>query len=199
MEVTDRERWDGKYRAQEGRPLEAADAFVVEALERIGEVEEREPRSSAARRALDIAAGRGRHTLELLRRGYAVEAWDVSPIGLTAVARAAREAGHSVATREVDLLALLERRSALAELAGAPFELVCVAWFLHRPLLAELPSLVVPGGWAIVRTATVDRAGCKPPLAYCLERGELAAGLAGFETLWHEEAGGRAGLVARRT
>ncbi len=213
-EVTDRERWDAKHGALARAALEAPDAFVVAALERVEVLARVEPGAGEVPgRALDVAAGRGRHALELRARGYAVEAWDVSPVGLVELAecweRADADASASgrprgprarvatLTTRSVDLIGAEGARPWRA-LALEPFDLVLVAWFLHRPLIADLAALVRPGGVALVRTATVDRAGSKPPLAYCLERGELARGLSGFTTLWHEERDGRAGLLARR-
>ena len=52
-------------------------------------------------RALDLACGRGRHAIALARRGYAVDAIDVSPVGLAS----ARERAGDLAVRwtEADL------------------------------------------------------------------------------------------------
>jgi hypothetical protein len=78
------------------------------------------------------------------------------------------------------------------------FDLVVAVDFLDRQLFDHLRELVPLGGHLIVCTYTVDRPGEHPARAYCLERGELARGLPGFAPLYHEEAGGRAGLLAAR-
>ena len=63
----------------------------------------------------------------------------------------------------------------------------------------RLPALVRPGGHLIFTTATLDRPGDRPPDAFCLEPGELARGLVGFETVFtHEEEGRALFLGARR-
>lgn len=181
--MDDRERWDAKHGAAGTPGDEACEPFVLAALDRLG--------PGAGRRALDLAAGTGRVALELARRGWSVEAWDVSPVGLARLAVRAKEAGLQVATRALDLVA-----SPPPEVA--PFELVTVVRFLHRPLFAELARLVAPGGHALVHTFTTDRPGARPPAAYCLEPGELARGLPGLVTLRTAEERGQASLLARR-
>lgn len=180
----DRERWDGKYHGGLGREVLAPDGFVVAVLESLG--------PGGGRPALDLAAGTGRHALELARRGWRVEAWDVSPIGLGILtARAVARGAPTVETRAVDLLdpdlALEER-----------FDLVCVVDFLDRMLWGRLHELVRPCGHLIARTFTTDWPGPRPPALYRLAPGELAGGIPGFETARSEEAGGRAGLLAVR-
>jgi SAM-dependent methyltransferase len=181
MSAGDRERWDAKHAA--GSHAERAlDPFFEAALVRLANL--------APGTALDLAAGSGRHALELARRGWRVSAWDVSPVGLARLAEAAAAARLAIETRAVDLTA--------GPLPAGCFDLVVVVDFLDRPLFARLRELVPVGGHAIVCTYTVDRPGEHPALAYCLERGELARGLPGFAPLHHEESGGRAGLIAAR-
>lgn len=183
MTEGDRARWDAKH---EHAPAEAADvdAFVAAVLDRLG--------PGAGRRALDLASGTGRHALELAHRGWNASAWDVSPVGLGVLARRADVAGVVVTTREVDLLA------PIAKPPDEPFDLVLVVNFLERPLLARLAEFVRPGGYLVFATFTVDRPGQKPPLRFCLGRGELRTGLPGFETIAVEEAEGRAGWFGKR-
>jgi len=182
---TDRERWDAKYIELAG-PLPGPDAFVQSALDELG--------PGHGRPALDLAAGRGRHALELARRGWAAHAWDVSPVGLARCVEYASAEGLGVATRAVDLLA--------AETGGeelrAAFALVVVVNFLDRSLWARLHRLVCPGGSLIVTTYTEDWPRAKPSRRFRLERGELARGIEGFVPLRALEHGGRAGLLARR-
>lgn len=185
MAEGDRERWNAKHEAAWNRPPEPPDEFVLRSLARFAD-----PRGAIA---LDLACGAGRHALDLARRGWLVEAWDVSPVALELLRKRATAKGLMVATREIDLSAgvpLGFRRK--------PFELVVAVDFLERGLFAELHTLVAPGGHLILSTFTVDRPGDTPSLCWCLERGELARGLAGFEALDTREQHGRAGLFARR-
>ncbi|MAF64305.1 MAG: SAM-dependent methyltransferase [Planctomycetes bacterium] len=179
----ERERWDARHTAAVASPLAAPDGFFLDALA----VLEGSPGTSA----LDLASGRGRHALELARRGHATEAWDVSPVALGALSQAAAARELRVVTRAVDLC------DGLPEGIVA-FDLVVVFDFLDRGLLARLWRLVRPGGHALVSTFTTDRGGEHPSARWCLEPGELAAGLPGLESVLHRERDGRAGLLARR-
>jgi len=183
MSREDRERWDARHARAPAAPA-PLDPFVGAALERLG--------PGAGRAALDLAAGSGRHALELARRGWRVEAWDVSPVGLARLAERAAAAALDVVTREVDLAA------AGPPLDARPVDLVVLANYLERPLLPRLAELVRPGGHLVFATFTVERPGDGPPLEYCLRVGELAAGVPGFRTLEAREEGGRAGLLAAR-
>jgi SAM-dependent methyltransferase len=90
MTAEDRARWEGKYKA--------------------GVHAEREPDPILARalafappkgRALDVACGRGRHAIALARRGYDVDAVDISPLGLASARE--RAAGLPIRWIEADL------------------------------------------------------------------------------------------------
>lgn len=182
-EPSDRERWDAKYAADpEWAAPRPPDDFVLRALDLV-------PQRG---RAVDLAGGNGRHALELARRGYEVELWDVSPVGLELARAAAARAGLALRTRCIDLLA--ERPLHVSE----PFDLAIVCNFRDRELVLELPRLLRPGGHLVYTHYTTDWPGDRPPMAYRLAPGELARGIEGFETLLHEEVAGRAGLLARR-
>ncbi len=180
--TTDAERWDEKYRGMlaEERP---PDPFVEQALDRLG--------SGADKPAVDVACGLGRHTRSLLRRGYTVEAWDVSAVGLEQLEQRLQNETGSFLTRQVDV----------GQMASCPqrFELVLVADFLHRPLFSQVESWLAPGGHFLMVTFTQDHPAPKPGPQYRLEPGELARSVPELRTLWYEEVEGRAGLLAVRT
>ena len=181
--TTDRERWDAKYEAARDRPLDPPDDFVVHALDRL------ELDGVPLGTAVDVAAGRGRHALELARRGWRATAWDVSPVGLAALERAADDSGRAVTTRAIDLLG--------TDLpAGESFDLVVIVNFLDRPLLDRLDQLVRPAGHALVTTFTTERPGTRPPLDFCLEPGELERRF-GSAVVLSREQDGRAGVLVR--
>ena len=179
--MDDRQRWDERYAGRRGRERRAPDPFVVECLEGLG--------AGAGRRAVDLAAGTGRHALELARRAWRTAAWDVSPVGLGLLADRAREAGLTVETRAVDLLATAP--------AGG-FDLAVVVNFYQERLWHDLAAYLAPGGWVVAVACTLDWPGEKPPPRFRLHPGQLRGGLPGLETLRHREEGGRAGLFARR-
>jgi len=177
-----RERWDHKYGPGGlGRELEPADPFLTRALEEL------EPKGAA----LDLAAGAGRHAIALARRGWHTWAWDVSPVGLELLAGHARSASVQVQTRALDI-------EAEGSWPGEPFELVLACNFLLSRLQRDIAELVRPGGHLAYATFTRDWTGEKPSPAFRLDPAELARGLPRFETVLHEERGGRAGILARR-
>ncbi len=181
--ATDRDRWDEKYAGRLGRERKAPDPFVLAALRRIG--------APLGGRALDLAAGTGRHAVVLAQAGWRTHAWDVSPVGLTELEIRAREADVAVTATPVDVLVD-------GFPPAEPFDLVCVVDFHDAGLWEELHTLVAPGGHAIARTFTLDWPGAKPPARFRLQPGSLAAGLVGLETVLYEEEGGRAGVLARK-
>ncbi len=181
-ESDDRERWDAKYRGERGERRDPPVEFVRRCLERLG--------PGTGRRAVDLAAGTGRHTFELIERGWTAEAWDVSPVALEILGARTAEAGLSVETRAIDLL--------LDELPPARFELAVVVSFLDRPFLVRIQELVVPGGFLVYSAPTLDFPGEKPPMKWRFRPGELDGGIPGFETLLFEERGGRAQYLGRR-
>jgi SAM-dependent methyltransferase len=179
----DRKRWNEKYHRQErGRPR-PIDSFVLECLER---------HLCAAGRALDLAAGSGRHALELARRGWEVEAWDVSDEALAGVSAEAGEQGLEVGVRRVDLDEELP-----GETSGS-WDLVLIVNFLDRSLLRRAIELLSPGGLLLFTTFTTEREGEHPSDRWCLAPSELATGVPGFETIEYREAAGRAGWLGRR-
>ncbi len=181
----DREKWNEKYRGRAGRALDPPDAFVLAQLD--------DPGLGPPGRALDLAAGTGRHALELARRGWRTCAFDVSDVGLEILDRRAAEAGLEVETRVVDLLGLARPRDV------DPFDLIVAVNFLDRWLLGQLADWVRPGGHLLLSTFTLDWPAARPPAAFRLERGEWETAPDGFAVRAYREEGGRAGLLARRT
>lgn len=178
----DRTRWDAKYRGERGEQCPPPAEQVCRLLTRLGPGE--------GRSAVDLAAGTGRHTFELCRRGWVVEAWDVSPVALEILERRAVEQRLVVPTLAIDLL--------LDELPPRRFGLAVVASFLDRPFLPRIRDLVHPGGHLVYSAPTLDFPGEKPPLKWRFRPGELDAGIAGFETLALEEWNGRVAYLGVR-
>jgi SAM-dependent methyltransferase len=172
-------RWDRRYAARPQGRSAAPDPFVLEFLPRL-------PRG----RALDLAAGEGRHALLLARSGFRVDALDVSFVGLSRLLAAARDER-------------LEVRCAVADLErwtpplGA-FDAVVVVDFLWRPLLDAIGKGLRPGAAVVVALPTVDRDPGERPIRreYLLERGELRSRLRSLDVALDREEGGRAHLLA---
>ena len=157
-----------------GRPS----AFFSAHLDAVVEAASRGP-------VLDLACGRGRHALVLAERGIPVVALDRNRDHLDVLARAARGLRGAVERVECDL-----ESGAPPVLVQAPFAVVLVFRYLHRPLMPWIARLLAPGGLLLYETFTraQRRLGWGPARdAFLLEPGELPSLFPTLETLVYEE------------
>jgi SAM-dependent methyltransferase len=172
VSTADRERWDARFAAGEaGEPAPPAALGGRETLV-----------LPASGRALDVACGRGAVAVWLAGQGLAVDAVDVSPVGLAA--GRARPGGDAVRWIEADLDDGLP--------VAGPYEVVVAQRFRAPALYGALVDVLAPGGLLVV---TVLAGGDGP---YRAAPGELLAAFGHLEVVHHEETGGEAHLVARR-
>jgi SAM-dependent methyltransferase len=135
----DRQRWDQKYTGIEFEPALPASPVVVAELTGL-----------PPGRALDLAAGHGRHTVWLAEHGWRVTAVDFSVAGLDKARRLG--AARGVPAGQVDwVVADLDDYQP----ARAAFELVLVAYLqvgaaLRAKVLAGAAAALVPGGTVVV-------------------------------------------------
>jgi SAM-dependent methyltransferase len=124
------------------------------------------PRSGTA---LDVACGRGRHSLWLAERGLVVHAIDNNADAVDGLARIASARSLSVRSRVLDL------EGGSAQLPERAFDLVVVFNYLHRPLFPALVGALRPRGLLIYETFTRAQAARGKPTnpAFLLQPGEL--------------------------
>ena len=116
----ERDAWDERYSAPDRKPLGDPNALVVKELA-----------DARPGRALELAAGEGRHALWLASRGWQVIAVDFSEVGLRRAKQLADDAGAHVHFVVADVHTL--------PLPPARFELVLATFFHPRP--GERPAL----------------------------------------------------------
>ena len=150
-------------------------------------------------RVIDIAAGRGRHTLLLASAGFQVTAVDRDASALEDLARTANAAGLAVVTGTRDL-----ESAGPLDLGDAIFAIAVVFNYLHRPLFPAILRALAPGGLLLYETfltGQAERGHPKNP-AFLLEPGELATRVSPLTVLRSREGdyGGTlvASIVARR-
>jgi len=179
-----RETWDARYAAGRFDPT-GPPAW----LEELGEVL---PNRGVA---LDLAAGAGRVSIWLARRGLSVEAVDISPVGLALAREAANDEGVSIQTRVVDL--------ASETLPPGPYAMITCFHYRQPGLLRKLAKTLTPGGVLLSEVATVQNLERheRPSLRWLAARNELLREAETLEVAYYREAwlGGRhlARLVAR--
>jgi SAM-dependent methyltransferase len=160
----DRLKWNRKHRltGPSCRPCAAVEQYVH--LARPG-------------RALDIAAGSGRNALFLAEKGFAVDAVDISDVGLRLFA-----GRHG---RVFALCANLETY----EIAASRYSLIININYLNRRLFPYIRRGLVPGGLLIFKTF-LNPPGFQPPKRFSaahrvhlLKPNELASAFAELTTL----------------
>jgi SAM-dependent methyltransferase len=147
-------------------------------------------------RALDLAMGRGRHTLALAQAGFRT-------FGVDADVEAIREALAAAERRRLVV------RAWCADLRNYPlprdaFDLVLVVRYLQRDLFGSIGDAVRAGGVLVYETFTVNQRalGWGPKSAdHLLEPGELRRSSDGLDVMSYEEtteSEAVARLVARK-
>lgn len=123
---------------------------------------------------LDVAAGGGRHTRELARRGHWVVAVDRDTSPLDDLA----------ADDRIEVVAA-DLEDGPWPLPGRRFGGVVVTNYLHRPLLPTLVDAVAPGGLLLYETYAIgqQRYGRPTNPAWLLSPGELLEAVAGRLTV----------------
>lgn len=170
MAESDRIKWERRYAAG-SHPETEPEELVVEACghARVG-------------RALDVACGRGRHAIYLARRGFSVDAIDVSP---TALALAHERAGDlRICWIEADL--------GDAELERGVYDLVVCAQYTEERLVPALLAALAPGG--VLAFVARPRALCR----YGPEPGRVAEWFAELECLAHREGDAAVEFLGKR-
>jgi tellurite methyltransferase len=152
--------------------------FVVEWLGRLAA-----RRSSA--RALDVAMGRGRHSLAIARAGFRTFGIDRNLDALRSAMAEARAQGIELGAlcADLDSFPLPRRR----------FDLIVVARYLQRDLFPSLVNALTPEGVLLYETFTTAqlKLGTGPTSpAHLLAPGELKQSLAALEVLFYEEVPG---------
>jgi SAM-dependent methyltransferase len=169
--VSDRERWDARHALAGGTAPAPPDALRG-----------REHLLPRGGRALDVACGRGAVAAWLAARGFAVDAVDVSPVGLAAGAALA----PGVRWIRHDLTAGLP--------APGPYDVVVCQRYRDPALYPALAGVLAPGGLLVVAgLSEVGDSGGR----FRAAPGELAAAFAGLHVLDHVERDGLATLLAR--
>jgi len=97
----------------------------------------------AGRRALDIACGEGRNAIFLARKGFLVDAVDISERGLERGRRRAEQLGLTVNFLRADL-----EQYRLQEV----YDLIVDFNFLLRPLIPSMVQSLAPGGVMLMET-----------------------------------------------
>ena len=165
MTTQDRSRWNVKYRT-EAHPSEAA--HVVKKFYRL----------APAKKALDIAAGNGRHSVFLARMGFTVDAVDISEVGLSQFADI--HPGIRAICADLDQY----------EIPASHYDLIINVKFLNRRLNPYIREGLRPGGTLIFHSL-LDAGQTKRQPTHCrdylLRRNELLHAFIDMRIVYYRE------------
>jgi SAM-dependent methyltransferase len=139
--------------------------------------------------ALEIACGRGRGAVWLAHRGMQVHGIDVSPVAIDLARRLAERSGVASRCR----FEVLDLDTGLPD--GPPADLILCHLFRDLRLDQEMIERLAPGG--LLAVAVLSEVGAGPG-RFRARPGELLEAFGELDVLVHDEADGKAWLLARR-
>jgi dihydroneopterin aldolase len=105
-------------------------------------------------KVLDVAAGRGRHSLFLASHGFQVDAVDRDE---SALAHLSTSAQHHAPTTVTTMPLDLERPAPHEpDLGKDAYDVILVFFYLYRPLFPAIMGALKPGGVLVYETFTID-------------------------------------------
>jgi len=176
---SDREKWDARY-GREKTALPPPDEFLVDNASLLG-----------AGRALDVACGRGASSLFLAKRGFSVDAVDISHAALSRLLTEARHVGASVRPFVADL--------DYYPLPREIYDLVTVFYFFSPRLIPALKASLRTGGLILYGTYNHRHTSVKPGFneAYLVPKGGLSPHFSEFDIVVSEDEAGPSRNICR--
>lgn len=129
---------------------------------------------------LDLACGSGRNGLYLLNQNIPVVFADIKESALEQVESTVNchngEEKSTASFWQVDFEQDSFEQEELKPLAGKSFSAIIVFRYLHRPLFEQIKQAVIPGGYVVYETFTVEQPQFGRPKSpnFLLNHGELA-------------------------
>lgn len=159
LSQADRIKWNDKYRAGAYAGRDHPTRLLADWAPQ-----------AADGRALDVACGAGRNSLFLAARGFAVDAVDISAVGLERAQKAAAAKGYRVRWIEADL-----EQDAASALPQGPYDLIVMVRYVNPSLYPLLLERLSSNGMFVCEEhlqSDEDVIGPKNP-AYRLSPNEL--------------------------
>ncbi len=141
-------------------------------------------------RALDLACGNGRNSLFLAKKGFEVDAVDISDVAINRLQKKHNPSIKASCT-DLDIWTIPQNR----------YDLILNIRFLDRRLFSQITAGLKPGGLLIFQSFIG-----KKETRYCLNKNELRHAFLSLDIIFHEEKPTRPGsrfeetvsLVARK-
>ena len=179
LSQADRDKWNARYLAGAYEARTHPSELLAQWLGRLD-------LPGPAPRAIDIACGRGRNALFLARRGWQVDAVDISRVALEHLRATADAEGLPVKCAERDLE---PASSALDAFEGLQYDLALMIRYTAMPLVEALPRVLAPGGYLIAEMHLQTDAAVAGPRSprFRVAAGELRKAGAALKLLDYHE------------
>ena len=176
---SDRERWDSRYSDECGDNL-YPDQFLIDCSHLL-----------SSGRALDLACGCGTNSIFLSSRGYWVDAFDISLVGLRNLQKRVGFANLPIGCAVVDL--------DYYPLPADSYDLITVFNFFAEQITSQIRLALKKGGLLIYSTYNYKHLSLKPEFCsdYLVPRGGLAQFFPDLEVIVDIENAEPAGNVSR--
>jgi 2-polyprenyl-3-methyl-5-hydroxy-6-metoxy-1,4-benzoquinol methylase len=172
----DRQRWNARYR--EGR-----ESVLHTTLTRFYHL-------APLGKALDVACGTGENAIFLAKKGFEVDAFDVSDVAVKKARKKAKMEGVRVNFKPVSAEAF--------SFGVSRYSLIINFFFLKRELFSKIERALKRGGLLIFETYNKEHTSVNPGFnpAYLLNKGELLRSFKHLEILHYNEVSNITTLVA---
>lgn len=186
MTADDRIRWDRRYREGAYAARNHPAVFLQERLPHIDVPE-------ADTRALDLACGSGRNALFLARRGFHVDAVDISPEALLRGYEAGMAqdiATNMVAANRIEWIQQdLDDGPPMELMQGEKYDLILIMRYLDLSLVQAALHLLKPDGHLLceVHLQTGEEVTGPRSASFRAAPGELQKAAAGLQILFYQE------------
>ena len=176
--IEDRIRWNRRY-------LEGRESALHATLTRFYHL-------APKGRALDIACGTGETSIYLAKKGFKVDAFDISDVAIRRARIKARREGVKVNFKPVD--------ADLFSFGLSRYDLIINFYFLSRRVFPKIKRALKKGGILIFETYNEEHLSVNPAFNpdYLLRKGELIKAFEDLEPLYYCEVSNITTLVAKK-
>ncbi len=176
----DQDKWNARYREDAYATRTHPSALLAEWLPKL-KFRQVHPR------AIDVACGTGRNAIYLARRGWQVDAVDVSEVALDHLTETANAENLPITCIQADLEDAAHRPADL--FTADRYELAVMARYTNLPLIDTLKGALTAGGYLIVEEHLVTEADVVGPRSpqFRLAPGVLRDAAAGLDIIAYRE------------
>ena len=176
----DQDKWNARYRERAYATRTRTSALLAEWLPKLN-LRETHPR------AIDVACGTGRNAIYLARRGWQVDAVDISAVALDQLTETATAQSLPIKCIQMDLEDGVRRPAGL--FTAGRYDLAVMVRYTNLPLIDNLKGVLKTGGYLIVEEHLVtdaDVVGPRNP-KFCVAPDALRDVAAGLDIIAYRE------------